>query len=77
MKLGDEIVYMSLPDKAMLCFSNIYREMLKSFNNNMLFFNIVLKTFMINHYFITLKYYIVETLLYGMMRIFRIKNIFC
>ena len=33
MKLGDEIVYMSLPDKAMLCVPNIYREMLKSFNN--------------------------------------------
>jgi hypothetical protein len=30
MKLGDEIVYMSLPDKAMLCVPNIYREMLKS-----------------------------------------------
>jgi hypothetical protein len=24
---------MSLPDKAMLCVPNIYREMLKSFNN--------------------------------------------
>ena len=33
MKLGDEIIYMSLPDKAMLCVPNIYREMLKSFNN--------------------------------------------
>jgi hypothetical protein len=33
MKLGDEIVYMSLPDKVMLCVPNIYREMLKSFNN--------------------------------------------
>jgi hypothetical protein len=28
-----KIVYMSLPDKAMLCIPNIYREMLKSFNN--------------------------------------------
>jgi hypothetical protein len=33
MKLGDEIIYMTLPDKAMLCVPNIYREMLKSFNN--------------------------------------------
>jgi hypothetical protein len=33
MKLWDEIVYMSLPEKAMLCLPNIYREMLKSFNN--------------------------------------------
>jgi hypothetical protein len=33
MKLGDEIIYMPLPDKAMLCVPNIYREMLKYFNN--------------------------------------------
>jgi hypothetical protein len=33
MKLGAEIIYMTLPDKAMLCVPNIYREMLKSFNN--------------------------------------------